>query len=293
MFSATCLALFVVLNLVVGLLLMAFIPSQIMKQNISLATSSLFWSTAIIGAPFALYYIYGKVTLTIIFVNNGRDELENVNASLTWAILLFLLTLELMVAILRSKHSGLAIPRYVGYSCSFFCFCCFCCCCRPGSRSHSRVARALSLWFVMASLQLIASSIVPIIITVLIYSPVLSLATLALVVSTIFGMTVFLAVLLYTCSHQNHSKRCLFCTYSLILAGVLVIVWLVIFLFQQVISNGEQLNSIIGFVTMLVPSAILSIVTWLVKTKVFGKKPTEANQSNEHTEGNQEYNTLL
>jgi len=98
---------------------MAFIPSQIMKQNISLATSSLFWSTAIIGAPFALYYIYGKVTLTIIFVNNGRDELENVNASLTWAILLFLLTLELMVAILRSKYSGLAVPRCVGYCCSF------------------------------------------------------------------------------------------------------------------------------------------------------------------------------
>ena len=89
----------------------------------------------------------------------------------------------------------------------------------------------------MASLQLITSSIVPVIITVLIYSPVLSLAALALVVSTIFGIVVFLAVLLYICSQQNHSKRCLFCTYSLILAGVLVMVWLVIFLFLLIITK--------------------------------------------------------
>ena len=145
----------------------------------------------------------------------------------------------------------------------------------------------------MALLQLITSSIIPVIVTVLIYSPVLSLAALALVVSTIFGIVVFLAVLLYICSQQNHSKRCLFCTYSLILARVLVIVWLVIFLFLLIISNGGQVNSIIGCITTLVPSAILSIVTWFVKTKVFGKKLTEANQSIEHAEGDQENNTAL
>jgi len=200
---------------------MAFIPSHIMKQNISLATSSLFWSTAIIGAPFAFYFMYGKSSFTII---KFFDREKDVHESLTWLILLLLLTAELIFAILRSKRGELPVPRCVGYCCSVFCFCFFCCCCRPGGRSHSRVARALSLWFVMASLQLITSSIVPVIVTVLIYSPVLSLAALALVVSTFFGIVVFLAVLLYICSQQNHSKRCLFCTYSLILAGVLVMV---------------------------------------------------------------------
>ena len=234
--------------------------------------------------------MYGKSSFTIIkFFDRDKD----VHESLSWSILLLLLTAELIFAILRSKRGELPVPRCVGYCCSVFCFCFFCCCCRPGGRSHSRVARALSLWFVMASLQLITSSIVPVIVTVLIYSPVLSLAVLALVVSTFFGIVVFLAVLLYICSQQNHSKRCLFCTYSLILAGVLVMVWLVIFLSLLIISNGGQVNSIIGCITTLVPSAILSIVTWFVKTKVFGKKPTEVNQSIEHAEGDQEDNTVL
>ena len=70
-------------------------------------------------------------------------------------------------------------------------------------------------------------------------------------------------------------------------------VWLVIFLFLLIISNGGQVNSIIGCITTLVPSAILSIVTWFVKTKVFGKKPAEVNQSIEHAEGDQEDNTVL
>ena len=38
-------------------------------------------------------------------------------------------------------------------------------------RSHSHVARALALWFVMASLQLFASSTIPNIIAVFLYNP--------------------------------------------------------------------------------------------------------------------------
>ena len=53
------------------------------------------------------------------------------------------------------------------------------------------------------------------------------------------------------------------------------------------------MSSVTSAITTLVPSAILSIVTWFVKTKVFGKKLTEANQSIEHAEGDQENNTAL
>ena len=128
-FSEICFALHIILNLVVGVTLMAFIPSQIMKQNVSSATSSLFWSTAIVGALCVLFVIvlnlfYYVISITTMYL---VDHDAVVSVTITVVPLLFLLTVELIVAILRSKHSGLAVPRCVGYCCSFFCFCCFCC----------------------------------------------------------------------------------------------------------------------------------------------------------------------
>ena len=65
-------------------------------------------------------------------------------------------------------------------------------------------------------------------------------------------------------------------------------VLLVISLFLLIIMQGGQVNSIPGFIGTLVPSAILSIITWFVKTKVLGK--TETNRSSEQP---QDENTLL
>jgi len=66
----------------------------------------------------------------------------------------------------QSIYSELAVPRCMGYSCSFFFFCIrfFVYYCRPGGRSYSRVTHALSLWLVMAWFQSVAISVVPIII---------------------------------------------------------------------------------------------------------------------------------
>ena len=289
-FSEICFALHIILNLVVGVTLMALIPSQIMKQNVSSATSSLFWSAAIIGALLVLCFIVQTLLNYVISITTMDfiDHDEVVSMTITFVLLLFLLTLELIVAILRSKHSGLAVPRCMGYCCSFFCFCCFCCCCRPRGRSHSRVARALSLWFVMAGLQLIASSTIPLIIAVFFYNPLSFIASFALVVNAYFGIVVFLAVLVHICSQHNRSKRCLFCVYSLIFIGIIVMVCLVFRLFVLIAVHGGQVKSIPGFIGTLVPSAILSIITWFVKTKVLGK--TETNQSSEQPP---DENTLL
>ena len=216
-FSSGCLAFHTILNLVVGVILMVYVPSHTMEQNASSATSSLFWSSAIVGAPFVLIFILLKLYLTIaiyviydnfnMFISAPFHSHDVVYASITCLLLVVLLTVELIVAIIRSKRSVLAIPRCMGYCCSFSCFCFFCCCCRPGGRSHSHVARALALWFVMAWLQLIAASVVPVTFAVLTTSPLLVLATLAMAVSTFFSMVVFLAVLVHMCSR---SKRWIF-----------------------------------------------------------------------------------
>jgi len=296
-FSSTCLAIHIILNLVVGIILVAFVPSQINK-NISSATSSLFWSSAIIGAPLSLIFIALKLILTILY---STDALHNIDAFFVYGIdaiysidskrnttdfdiyasitcLLSLLTIELIVATLRSKHS-IPVPRWMGYSCSFFFICFFICCCRPGGRSHSRVARALSLWFVMASFQLIATSVVPVVIVVL-TNPLQTLALLAMVVSTFFGMVVFLAVLIYMCHQHDRSKRCILFIYSVILVGVFAMICLAIFLFLNITSYGCQVN-VGSFIGTLVASAILSIITFFVKKRVLGKKPTEADQPSE------------
>jgi len=76
--------------------------------------------------------------------------------------------------------------------------------------------------------------------------------------------------------------------YSLILLGNIVMVCLVFCLFVLITVHGGQVKSILGLIGMLVPSAILSIITWFVKTKVLGK--TETNQSSEQP---QDENTLL
>jgi len=47
------------------------------------------------------------------------DHNEVDSVTITVIPLLFLLTVELIVAILRSKYSGLAVPRCMGYCCSF------------------------------------------------------------------------------------------------------------------------------------------------------------------------------
>ena len=276
---------------------MAFIPSLIMKQNVSSATSSLFWSSAIVGAPFALIFILLElydttinIVVSVMIIDRKviatllNDQII-VYAPITCLLLVFLLTLELIVAILRSKRSVLAIPRRLGYCCSFCCCCCFCCCCRPGGRSHSRVARALALWFVMAWLQSIAASVVPVTILVLTTSPLLMVATLAMVVSTFFGMVVFLAVAV---SQDDCSKHRMHIIYSVILVGVLAMVCLAIFLLWVITAHGGQVNSLGGFIGALVPSVILSIITWFVKVRVLGKKPTEADPSSERPERRQE-----
>jgi len=116
-------------------------------------------------------------------------------------------------------------------------------CSRPNSPSHSCVARALSLCFVIAWFQLIATSVVPVIIMVL-TNPLQTLAPLAMVVSTLFGMVVFLAVLVYTCQQHDHSKRCLLFAYSVILVGVFTMVCLATFLFLVITAHGVQVNSV-------------------------------------------------
>jgi len=180
-------------------------------------------------------------------------------------LLLSLLTIELIVAILRSKHSVLAVPRCMGYFCSFCCFI-LCCIYRPSFQSHSHVARTLSLWFVMAWFQLIATSVVPIVIIVLTSAlRILALLAGAMMVSTPFGMVVFLAVLIYMCHQHDRSKRCILFTYSVILVGIFAVVAPAFFLFLVITANGGQVNSVGSFIGTLVPSAILTIITFIEK----------------------------
>ena len=288
-FSSGCLAFHTILNLVVGVILVVYVPSHTVEQSASSATSSLFWSSAIVGAPFVLIFILLKLYLTIpIDISAPGGSHDVVYASITFLLLVFLLTVELIVAIVRSKRGGIAVPRCMGYCCSLSCCCCFCCCCRPGGRSHSRVARALALWFIMACFQLIAASAVPVTIIVLTTSPLLMLAILSMVVSTFFGMVVFLAVLVHMCSQHDRSKRWILFIYSIILVGVLAMVCIAIFFLSVITEHGGQVNSVGGFIGTLVPSAILSIITWFVKVKVLGKKPTEADPSSERPERLQE-----
>jgi len=98
-FSSTCLAIHIILNLVVGIILVAYIPSQINKKNISSATSSLFWSSAIVGAPFTLIFIAARIGLTNSAVAPRIIGLNEVYASIIFLLLLFLPIVELMVAI--------------------------------------------------------------------------------------------------------------------------------------------------------------------------------------------------
>ena len=280
-FRSICLAFHIILNLVVGIIIVVCIPSQMNKQHVSSATSSLFWSSAIIGAPFALIFMGAKVYLTI-YIDADVNHKEIVfAASITCLLLLFLLNVELIVAIMRSKHNVLVVPRCVGCCCSF---CCFCRYRRPGGQSHSRVARAIALWFVMAWFQSIAASVVPVIIEVFAVNPLLMLAVLAMFVSTFFSMVVFLAVLVHMSHQHDRSKHCLLFTYSVILVGVLVMVCLAILLFLVINEHGGQVNSVGGFIGTLVPSAILSIITLIVKKKVLGKKPTEDQSSEQPRE---------
>jgi len=132
----------------------------------------------------------------------------------------------------------------------------------------------------MAWFQSIATSVVPVIIIVL-TNPLLILALLAMVVSTLFGMVVFLAVLVYMCHQHDRSKRCILFTYSVILVGVLAVVCLAIYLFLEINRKGGQVNSVVSFIGTLVPSAILSIITFFVKKKILGKKTIEADQQSE------------
>ena len=222
-FFSTCLTFHIILNIVVGVVLVVFVPSEIMKPKASSATFSLFWSSAIIGAPFAFIFIVYNLAFVILF-----DHIFLYASIPCLLLLLLLITVELIVAILRSKRGGIAVPRCMGHCCSLCCCCCFCCCSTPGGRLHSRVARALALWFVMAWFQSIASSIVPVTIVVLSGSPVQMVAILAMVVSTFFSMVVFLAVLIHMCSQRDRSKHCILFMYSVFLVGILVMVCLAV-----------------------------------------------------------------
>jgi len=116
----------------------------------------------------------------------------------------------------------------------------------------------------MAWFQSIATSVVPIIIIVL-TNPLWMLALLAMVVSTFFGMVVFLAVLVYMCHQHDRSKRCILFTYSVILVGIFAVVAPAFFLFLVITANGGQVNSVGSFIGTLVPSAILTIITFIEK----------------------------
>lgn len=282
-------ALHILLQVAVGLTIMKLIPTYYKSvsetENGKMTTKntpsvSIFWANVIFAAVidmlfigvdlFLIVSVYRGVddAISAIISTSDRSALQTVFAfgvlgTLVTVILIFI---QLFVAAGIAKNTIMYVPGL------FTLFCCFfkCRCKRWNGEFWNKVLHTFAIWFLMAFLQLVAGSVIPYLVLAIV-NPVPSVTFLALGASTLFCLIIFVASLLQV-SVQMKKTSCYDKVVALV-QGLVFIVFLglvaiTVIIYQGVIQSGTSTGVVSGIALSLVPSAIIAVLGFAVKSKL-------------------------
>ena len=267
--------LYVVFNVAIYLVLMTAAPIALKtflkqikeKKDIKSYIKSLFWSAVITGAVYITGYIIIKILIfterdTVMMLAKGAKVLDLIDDFTITSVVvpLFLFGVHIITAIYASRvvPSEVIVPQQVQHIIRRFCW-----------QSCTHVLWTFSLWVVLAWLQLIAVSFIPVVISVL-TDTFRSVAVFGLLFTTIACVVVCSAVLIQTCkANQSVSKVFLLlsiavCFLCCLTVGIFTSYFLVLS------QEGLEADTISDYVLSLLPSLALAAIAYFAEKILLG-----------------------
>ena len=264
--------------------------------------ASMYWSVVLFSFIASLAIIAGNAYLYIafrIFQDQSRDAFVfRLISDITTAALIII---GLLVSLFTPHNPDFFIPFLIRRI--LCCNVCSCCCPKGFQNFLRRLIHSIAMWIILIFLQLVISSVLPIAI-VCVRNPVPSLAFISLMAAMFGCLVVFGAYFInvfegdYIATHrkkdrrrsslskkiQARSKLALIAN-AFIFLVILCITTLVIVIYLDFVRAGADANSVGGLFVSLVPTIILSGVTWIAKRSLFKEfeedKPADLEQDEE------------
>ena len=243
------------------------------KYNETKYVKSLYWSVASIGAIYIALYIVAKV-LIISFRSRAISQIpQDFIAQLlpVFEVMSFIVPFVLVALhFFKAMHVSGHVNSYRICDTQKI---------RGGRVGWSqRMIWTCSLWFVMGCVQLIATSTIPIVISLLTDS-FRSLAMFSVLATCIICASVALAVVIHIFeSGPKHTKWIIFMLLVLSGVGFLLITAFAAY-FLVLTEEGLDANTIAGYIFSLVPTLILAAVAYVADNYLLGNEDSNANES--------------
>ena len=264
--------------------------------------ASMYWSVVLFSFIASLAIIAGNVYLYIafrIFQDQSQDAFAFRLISDITALVLILI--GLLVSFFTPHNPDFYIPYLIRriLCCNF----CSCCSTKGFQNFLRRLIHSIAMWIILIFLQLVVSSVLPLAI-ICVRNPVPSLAFLSLMAAMFGCLVVFGAYFMnffegeYIATHRKKDRRrsslstkirarskLALIANAFIFLVILCITTLVIVIYLDFVRAGANANSTGGLFFSLVPTVILSGITWVAKRSLFKEFEDDKPEVGEVDEG--------
>ena len=264
--------------------------------------ASMYWSVVFFSFIASLAILVGNVYLYLalgIFLDQSQDAFAfRLISDITTVALLIV---GFLVSLFTPHNPDFYIPFLIRRI--LCCSVCSCCCPKGFQNLLRRLIHSIAMWIILMFLQLVLSSLLPIAV-VCVRNPVPSLAFISLMAAMFGCLVVFGAYFInvfegeYIATHRKKDRRLSTLSMQIrarsklalianafIFLVILCITILVIVIYLDFVRAGADANSAGGLFVSLVPTVILSGITWGAKRSLFKEfeedKPAELDQEEE------------
>ena len=264
--------------------------------------ASMYWSVVFFSFIASLAIVAGNVYLYLalgIFQHQSQDAFAfRLISDITTLVLIIV---GFFVSLFTPHNPDFYIPFLIRRI--LCCNVCSCCCPKGFQNFLRRLIHSVAMWIMLTFLQLVISSVLPLAV-VCVRNPVPSLAFISLMAAMFGCLVVFGAYFInffegeYIATHRKKGRRMSTLSMQIrarsklalivnafIFLVILCITTLVIIIYLDFVRAGADANSVGGLFVSLVPTVILSGITWGAKRMLFKEfeedKPAELDQEEE------------
>ena len=287
-----CIVEYATVSLSLSLAIAKFFPAihnQIVSKVTRMEHQSLYWGTVIVSniLTFGLLFLAGRawsITKVISIFMYRRAVFPLIILEVVFNTILFVGALVASC----SGHGGTGVPIPNGISKIFiyvsFLFSCFCCCACCSVHCKRKALRVLVLFSFMSSIYYSILNIISAIFLLFIEETRISVVTLTFIyISLLVFLVLFTSLTLFQ-SNVSGWFQCLNCfgdTFFFISVFSALMLLIAIYI---IIVFSLKLQGVSGIVTGLIPSIILSSISWYIKKRLLTKGHTTSSSSSDRSE---------
>ena len=237
-----------------------------------------FWAFSFIAFLLNIIFIMLEIwdhCLIFKYLDDDQKKFHIFRLSMSFAVIPFI---DLLIAVYSNINNlvNFPNPKVLQYL-SDKIFCCQNRCCKFLS---SKLARILALWSIYVFLHLVSMSALPLFLWVFV-RPIRTLTMTTLLISIIFCMTAFIALLIKYLGNITDYKRkmcsCILRPLAIVLFLTALILMLIIY--NKLITTGLEANGISGFLASFLPSVVIATIGWIISwNKNYKSQENEYNQ---------------